>query len=286
MSSGIYKLTFPNGKIYIGSATNLNVRYQNHLEKAKEKYKNKRQVVAKAIAKYGVDSVIWEIIETCPLGQLLEREQFYLDTLEPFVRNNKGYNVREIADSNYGIKNSTKTKQRKSIAAKGRVFTKEHKQHMKDSWHKNRGTTYYKQLSDRIQGDKNPAKRPEVAKKISESCMGRTWAGDAERVQKQKCYSKKIMDANWKNVEFVEKMKAIHLGRKNSAKTLERMSNWQQRIYLITDTNDQSYYVSSKGLKEFCKEHNLCYVNLMNTKNKPGKKFKGWYMALVQDRKA
>ena len=285
MSSGIYKFTFPNGKIYIGSAINLSIRYNAHLEKAKEKYKNKRQVVTKAIAKYGANNIQWDIVEHCPVELLLEREQFYLDLLKPFVRNSQGYNVREIADSNLGIVDSEETLRRKSIASKGKPKSAEHIQHMKDNWHKNRGESYYNQLSERMKGDKNPAKRPEVAAKISKSCMGNTWSDDQERVKKQKIHSKKIMDANWQKPNFREKMKDVHTGRKNSSKTLKRMSDWQQRIYLITDPDDKSYYVSSSELKEFCANHNLGYDNLRGNIHTTNKKYKGWYTALFQDKR-
>lgn len=87
MKSGIYKITnLINGKIYIGSTCNFKDR--------KSKHKNKRNnsLISKAIFKYGWDNFLFEIIEYCDRDILIEREQFYLDTLQPFKENN-GYNL-------------------------------------------------------------------------------------------------------------------------------------------------------------------------------------------------
>ena len=41
------------------------------------------------------------ILENCKEDELLEREQYYLDLLEPWKRK-IGYNIRKIADNNRG----------------------------------------------------------------------------------------------------------------------------------------------------------------------------------------
>ena len=87
MKSGIYKITnLINGKIYIGSTCNFKDR--------KSKHKNKRSdsLISRAIFKYGWDNFSFEIIEYCDRELLIEREQFYLDLLQPFKENN-GYNL-------------------------------------------------------------------------------------------------------------------------------------------------------------------------------------------------
>lgn len=70
---GIYKITSPSGKIYIGSSKNI--------DKRKEDYRYKRfkyQVKLKAsINKYGWENHIFEIIEECEFTNLHLRERYW-----------------------------------------------------------------------------------------------------------------------------------------------------------------------------------------------------------------
>lgn len=71
---GIYKITNPNGKIYIGQSINiLNrwVRYRYH-----HSVKNQPQI-HRSISKYGVEKHIFEVLTECDLNQLDYLEQLY-----------------------------------------------------------------------------------------------------------------------------------------------------------------------------------------------------------------
>ena len=57
----------------------------------------------KAILKYGLENMVVDILEKdVELGLLDEREQFYLDLLQPFK--NAGYNICEFASTTRGRK--------------------------------------------------------------------------------------------------------------------------------------------------------------------------------------
>ena len=80
---GIYKITNPNGKIYIGQTVNIEKRFKE--------YKNihatlKPQIkIYNSLKKYGPENHKFEIIEECFLDQLNEREIYwgmYFKTLE------------------------------------------------------------------------------------------------------------------------------------------------------------------------------------------------------------
>ncbi len=115
--SGIYKLTLvEDGRIYVGSSVNIEKRWIGH-KKAAESENDSIQYIQKALRKYGFDSFSWEVLEICSEEMLIEREQYYLDTLQPFPRLNRGFNIREIADSNLGITFSNEAKQK----LKGRI---------------------------------------------------------------------------------------------------------------------------------------------------------------------
>lgn len=115
--TGIYKLTLiKDGRIYIGSSVNIKKRWEGH-KSASTIEDDSIQYIQKALRKYGINAFSWEIMELCSEELLIEREQHYLDILQPFPRLNQGFNIREIADSNLGIKFSDEAKQK----LKGRI---------------------------------------------------------------------------------------------------------------------------------------------------------------------
>ena len=89
----IYKLTFPNGKMYIGQTTKtLAERIKGHnIDSHKAKYP-----VHKAIKSFGIENVKSEIIEYCDTQEELdEREQYWIKELNTMLgtENCNGYNV-------------------------------------------------------------------------------------------------------------------------------------------------------------------------------------------------
>jgi len=89
----IYMLTAPNGKIYVGSALN-----GFHLRSRAYRNENAHNNIQNAIKKYSARKITFSILESSKAWQkdkLQEREQHYMDTLQPFgVR---GYNVERVA---------------------------------------------------------------------------------------------------------------------------------------------------------------------------------------------
>jgi group I intron endonuclease len=73
-SPGIYKITSPNNKIYIGEAVNLRIRCEFYLNK--NRIKNQRKIF-NSLNKYGVESHKIEIIELCDIDVLYEKERFW-----------------------------------------------------------------------------------------------------------------------------------------------------------------------------------------------------------------
>ena len=100
--SGIYiiKSTL-NGKSYVGSAVNLNRRYSTHLCQLSKNY-HPCKYLQNHCNKYGIDDLIFNILEFCDKEKLIEREQFYIDTLKPIIPN--GFNTRIKAESSLGCK--------------------------------------------------------------------------------------------------------------------------------------------------------------------------------------
>lgn len=88
----VYKLINKlNGKFYLGSTKNYNIRRADHIRELNE---NKHHCIRLQHAwnKYGKNSFKFKIVEKCNIKNLLKREQHYLDTLKPY--NDKiGYNI-------------------------------------------------------------------------------------------------------------------------------------------------------------------------------------------------
>jgi hypothetical protein len=105
---GVYKITnIINGKIYVGSSKDVENRWCQH-ERALNEETHGNAHLQRAWNKYGgKKSFRFEVIEECAPVIQFEREQFYLNELNPFDEN--GYNiVRQISkqymSDNYMIK--------------------------------------------------------------------------------------------------------------------------------------------------------------------------------------
>ena len=116
MTSGIYKIAHvPTGRLYIGSAVNVRIRWMQHARELDAgEHGNAR--LQNAWAKYGKSEFSFEILEECEPSQLLVREQHWLDTSRP------EFNICKVAGSSLGLKRSAATRARQREAALGRVF--------------------------------------------------------------------------------------------------------------------------------------------------------------------
>lgn len=106
---GVYKIFFDNGKdkCYIGSSAALNLanyrrgintRWKVHLSNLR---RNKHHSIKlqHAYNKYGEHLLIFELLETCDKGDIIDRENYYIDKYDS-VKN--GYNILPAAGSCLG----------------------------------------------------------------------------------------------------------------------------------------------------------------------------------------
>lgn len=174
LNSGVYGIFSKiDDRVYIGSATNFDLRKKTHFDKLKSNV-HVNKPLQNFVNKYGIENVEFKIIAKCPSEYCIKLEQFFLD-----IFNNK-FNIRLIAESNFGLKFSDETKEKMSRkqkqrskdiinnnknrivseetkskmseAGKNKVFTEEHKQNLKLAAQKRS-----KELSQKHKGNNNPS---------------------------------------------------------------------------------------------------------------------------------
>lgn len=131
---GIYKITNPENKIYIGYSKNIERRFKEYLT-----LQCKTQKLLKdSIQKYGVENHIFEIIEECCLENIKEKEKYWIKYYDSYfngLNSNKGgggvithsdETKEKISISHTGKKDSLETKTKKSNSHTGKKHTKTH----------------------------------------------------------------------------------------------------------------------------------------------------------------
>ncbi len=93
----VYRLLFPNNKIYIGITKNdIKVRFKDHCRKD-----NKNSLVKKAVRKYGKNNIIISILENnLSRKEALQREIYYIEKFNSYTncKNSNGYNLTRGGD--------------------------------------------------------------------------------------------------------------------------------------------------------------------------------------------
>lgn len=141
---GIYKITSPSGKIYIGQSTdvyNRIYRYKNHSCE-------KQRLLYRSLLKHGWDKHKFEVIHECLQNELNELEKYYVDLFQTF-NSKHGLNLKEGGGNN---KLSDETKVRIGLASKGRKFSKESRLKMSLKRRGENNNMYGVRLSGKLNG--------------------------------------------------------------------------------------------------------------------------------------
>lgn len=169
MENVIYKISNNvNSKIYIGSSNNFKRRKTQHLHHLRKETHHSR-ILQNHVRKYGINTLFFEIIDYCRDGSLIEKEQFYIDTLNPY------FNIRKIAESNKGLK---RTKEQIEKMKKNRIYkkgyknSKEHNLKIKESKAKN-NYKHSEETKEKIsKGNKGKKRSKEFVENLSKRMIG------------------------------------------------------------------------------------------------------------------
>lgn len=243
-TSGIYKIVCSaNGKVYVGSAVDLQARKRGHWY-ALRTNTHKNCHLQNAWHKYGANRFGFVIIELTPRDLLIEREQYWLDETRSYDRN-YGYNVRLIAESNFGIVRSEDVRRKLSVAKIGKKHGPMPQEYRDAISRAKRGEKHGPQtletITKRVLARKGYRHSPETRKKI----------GDANRGRKPN-----------------EKVRAAHYAALSKT--------WR---VIDPDGNEQVIL----GLERFCREHNLTAVAMANVAKGKQRHHKGWKCYRVEE---
>jgi len=121
MEIGIYKITNPKNKIYIGQSVNIKVRWKNHsnLKKLKDQPK-----LYNSIFKYGIENHKFEVVQYCSFDELNDLERYYQE-LYNCIENGLNCKLTDTTFKKGVFSEETKLKISKSLT--GKKLSEQHK---------------------------------------------------------------------------------------------------------------------------------------------------------------
>ena len=145
---GIYKITSPTKKIYIGQSLNIKKRFRSY-----ELLKCRHQpAIYNSLKKYGVEKHKFEILCECEISELNDKERYFQDVYSAIGKN--GLNCLLTKSSDRSGELSDETKRKISKAKKSKKHSDETKRKMSES------------RKGKKQSDELILKRSEAQKKI------------------------------------------------------------------------------------------------------------------------
>ena len=130
---GIYKITSPSGKIYIGQSRHCLYRWKYHYSKL---YCKRQRHLYNSLLKYGFDNHVFEILERCALEELDDLEIKYI---KQYDSTNKtiGMNLR-VGGNSATFSDETKELMRQNALGNTNMLGKTHSKETRELMRKNR----------------------------------------------------------------------------------------------------------------------------------------------------
>jgi len=202
---GIYKITSPIDKIYIGKSRNIIRRFSNY-----KSLQCKNQIkLYNSLVKYGYDNHLFEIIYECSENELNELEKYYIIKFN-CVNNPMGLNLTEGGDGGGRPSEETKKKMSESMRGNTKWVGKKHSEETKEK------------IRNARKGSKHTA---ETRAKLSRCMMGNTMSLGVKLSEETK-KKMSISQQNRKKItnETREKMSKAQKGHPTSNDARTKMS--------------------------------------------------------------
>ena len=194
---GIYKITSPSNKVYIGRSVNILARF-NYYKYSK---KDSQRKLYNSFKKYGISSHKFEIIISGNFNNTLlnELERHYIQLYNTTYN---GLNLTTGGEGLEGYKHSEKTKLLQSLNKLGKPFSEEHRKNLSAS---------------KLNVKRGPLSEEHKAK-ISKSHLGLK-ASEETKLKLSKAHTGKIISESTR-----EKMRVNSSQRKHTKETKEKIS--------------------------------------------------------------
>lgn len=262
---GIYKITSPTNRIYIGQSRNIKYRFNNY----KALRCNQQPRLYKSLLKHGVKNHKFEVIEECNIELLNERERYWQDFYNVLSKNGLNCSLINTNEKPYVFSKEAILKMKSWERPKGEnhhFFGKkrpEHSEKIKGENHFNWGKKNIK-LSEwnkiNKKGNKNMLGKKlseETKKNISKKVSGvnhRMYGKkhSQETIEKMKLNNKRANLGKKASEETRLKISLIHKGRKQSEehkekRRLKAIGN-KSTSKIVLDLNTGVYYESAKEI--------------------------------------
>jgi group I intron endonuclease len=164
--SGIYKITNPKGKIYVGQSIDIIGRWNVY----KNKQAKNQPKLFNSLGKYGYDHHMFEILEICDHSLLHEREIFFKKHY--LKKSNDDWNMVlfcELYDRGGGPR-SDQTKEKMSKSQLGKILSPESRKKIGDA---NRGTIFPPEVRKLMGRKKGSVYSKDDKLKISQGLKGK-----------------------------------------------------------------------------------------------------------------
>ena len=284
----IYKVeNLINGSCYIGQTVkSLEKRKLQHLCDVRN---DSSYYLHRAIRKYGNENFKWSILCEClSKDDLNEREIYYIKELN--TQRPNGYNLTLGGEGNLGWCPTEDT--RKNISESNKNYWLNVSDEYREEWGKrisvlNSGENnpMYGKIRVDMLGDKNPAKRLDVRKKISEKrkCVVNYNFSEYNKSNKDKSFEDRFGKERADSIK--EKMSKNHIGVKKSVPVTDEQKEKQREkmvknMYKFISPEGTEYITNS--LRKFCVDNNL-NRSTVSYNLKRNKKYNGWSIEIINE---
>jgi group I intron endonuclease len=161
---GIYKITSPSGKVYIGQSIDIEKRWKTY----KSGFSKGQIKLHNSFVKYGIDNHVFQILEECLVESLNNKERYWQDFYNCI--GHEGLNLKLTNSSDKSGSFSNELKLKLSNSSKGKKMSEESKIKMRNSnLGKKLSEETKKKIGEKIKGSKHSE---ETKNKISQGRFG------------------------------------------------------------------------------------------------------------------
>lgn len=111
---GIYKITSPSNKVYVGQAVNIYKRWRTY----KSGHHSRQRKLSRSFNKYGVENHVFEVIERCNVDDLNSRERHWQEYYNVIGEN--GLNLSLVSTEEKRYVHSAETRKKLSENNRGK----------------------------------------------------------------------------------------------------------------------------------------------------------------------